>query len=192
MYELSQRFVTRGIFSVIRLVFPMGSVLFAAGAMLANAATPPSSKFANLSACVLGSSSFASANGAKASPAEVTDSTFVIAEELNVVSGAFEKGVPHKDNEAFDGRPSTSPFRPRSSVHGNGMRGRPTLFGDRMVTVSFRIPATYATRIEEHSQRAKECKSDFFRRAIDLALRDEAVAGEQEKPEELGTRDNAQ
>jgi hypothetical protein len=41
LYELSQRFVTRGIFSVIRLVFPMGSVLFAAGAMLANAATPP-------------------------------------------------------------------------------------------------------------------------------------------------------
>ena len=72
------------------------------------------------------------------------------------------------------------------------MRGRPTLYGDRMVTVSFRIPATYATRIEEHSQRAKECKSDFFRRAIDLALRDEVVAEGQEKPEEQGTNEDAQ
>lgn len=72
------------------------------------------------------------------------------------------------------------------------MRGRPTLYGDRMVTVSFRIPASYATRIEEHSQRAKECKSDFFRRAIDLALRDEVMAKEQEEPKEQGTSDDAQ
>lgn len=58
----------------------------------------------------------------------------------------------------------------RVSNHKTGSRGRPTLFCDRMVTVSFRIPASYATRIEEYTKRVKESKSEFFRRAIELAL----------------------
>lgn len=80
-------------------------------------------------------------------------------------------------------------YTPRSSSHKSGMRGRPTLFGDRMVTVSFRIPASYAERIEKHSEKAKESKSDFFRRAIDLALREEALAGDPETHEEKGEED---
>ena len=89
-------------------------------------------------------------------------------------------------------RYSRSAYTPRSSSHKGGTRGRPTLFGDRMVTVSFRIPASYAERIEKHSEKTKESKSDFFRRAIDLALRDEVTAGELETPEEQGGEEDKQ
>lgn len=81
------------------------------------------------------------------------------------------------------GNPSHSP---RSSGRNSSMRGRPSFYGNRMVTVSFRIPESYATRIEEQSQRASESKSDFFRRAIDLALRDQGAAGDSELLEEPG------
>lgn len=78
-----------------------------------------------------------------------------------------------------------SPYGQRQSGGKSGMRGRPTLFGDRMVTVSFRIPASYTSRIEEHSKKANESKSDFFRRAIDLALRYEVPEGEQRTNENV-------
>ena len=103
-------------------------------------------------------------------------------------TGSYQKKAISTQKTGYSG----SPYSPPSSGHTGGMRGRPTLFGDRMVTVSFRIPASYAERIEKHSEKAKESKSDFFRRAIDLALRDEVVAEEQEKPEEHGTNEDAQ
>ena len=88
---------------------------------------------------------------------------------------------PYQEKSTSEKTTSHSRFSytPRSSSHKSGMRGRPTLFGDRMVTVSFRIPASYAERISEHSEKTKESKSDFFRRAIDLALRDEDETAEQ-------------
>lgn len=91
-------------------------------------------------------------------------------------TGSYQKKAISTQKTGYSG----SPYSPPSSGHTGGMRGRPTLFGDRMVTVSFRIPASYAERIEKHSEKAKESKSDFFRRAIDLALRDEVTAGELE------------
>lgn len=80
---------------------------------------------------------------------------------------------PTSDEGVDVGTPISSS---RTSGQTTGMRGRPTLYGNRMVTVSFRVPASYVERIKEYCKRTKEPKSDFFRRAIDTALRGDGMA----------------
>lgn len=80
---------------------------------------------------------------------------------------------PTSDEGVDVGTPISSP---RISGQTTGMRGRPTLYGNRMVTVSFRVPASYVERIKEYCKKTKESKSDFFRRAIDMALHGDDVA----------------
>ena len=48
--------------------------------------------------------------------------------------------------------------------------GRPRLYDEELATVSFRIPKSRVDAIERIAKEHGESKSEFFRRAIDLAL----------------------
>lgn len=54
--------------------------------------------------------------------------------------------------------------------HGAIRPGRPRLYDEELTTVSFRIPKSRLEAIERAAKENGESKSEFFRRAIDMAL----------------------
>ena len=56
------------------------------------------------------------------------------------------------------------------SGHGPISPGRPPLFDEEMVTVSFRLPISRVKAVETAASESGQSKSEFFRKAVENAL----------------------
>lgn len=56
------------------------------------------------------------------------------------------------------------------SGHGPVSPGRPPLFDEEMVTVSFRMPISRVQAVETAARKYGQSKSEFFREAVESAL----------------------